>query len=333
LSLCKNFIEILNSLSPKRVALLCHRNADPDSFGSAYALRELLTKVYADIDVLIVAPEGLNSSSRRLLKHIDSVNVLENIEGNVDVLIMVDAISFIQLGYLSDFVKSSSIPLMVIDHHEPLKETIERALYVASNTNVSSTAEIVTHFFKELHLNISKSSALALLTAILSDSKRFLIASIETFKNVCFLMENGGDYGLALSIISEPMDISERIARLKGAQRLKLFRWGKWLIVFSNVSSFEASLARALIDLGGDLAIVVGGEGDDVRVSARSTEAFYKETGFHLGRDLMIPLGEFIGGTGGGHSTAAGANGCRNRNSIDDFCIKLISSKITKDKS
>lgn len=330
LSECRKFIEVLNSLSPKKVALLCHRNADPDSFGSAYALRELLMKLYANMEVFIVSPEGLNSSSKRLLNHIDNVNVLETIDGSVDVLIMVDAISFTQLGSLGDFVKGSSIPLLIIDHHEPLKETIDRALYIASNTNASSTAEIVANFFKELHLNMSRSSALALLTAIISDSKRFLIASIETFRSVCFLMENGGDYSLALSIISEPMDISERIARLKGAQRLKLFRFGKWLIVFSNVSSFEASLARALIDLGGDLAVVVGGEGDDVRVSARSTEAFYRETGFHLGRDLMIPLGEFIGGTGGGHSTAAGANGCRNRDGIENFCIKIISSKIAR---
>ncbi|MEM0085200.1 MAG: DHH family phosphoesterase [Candidatus Methanomethylicia archaeon] len=324
-----DLVGVFNRLSPRKVALTCHHNADPDSFGSAYAIREFLNKLYEDLNVFIVVPEGLSSVSKRLFSILGDVNILENVEvDEIDLFIMVDSISFIQLGSIGTVVKDSNIPLIVIDHHEPTEETVHRATYILSDTGASSTAEIVTDMYREFNLDISKKSSLALLTALIYDSKRFSFASYKTFEAASFLLRHGGDYSLALSILSEPMDISEKIARLKGAQRLKFFRINKWLISFSNVSSFEASVARALIELGSDLSIVIGGD-DEIRVSARSTEAFYKETNFHLGRDLMIPLGAFIGGSGGGHSLAAGANGYKNRDMIQDFCMNLILSKIS----
>ncbi|MCS7097074.1 MAG: DHH family phosphoesterase [Candidatus Methanomethylicia archaeon] len=322
-----DFINILNKLSPKHVALVCHQNADPDSFGSAYAIKELLIKLYNDLHVSIISPGGLHSTSKRLLENISGIEVTEDFI-TADVFIMVDVTSFTQLGNIGNNLKYSDIPLMIVDHHEPLEEAVKKAICVISDVTATSTAEIVVEMYRELNVEISRGGALALLTAIIFDSKRFLIASYKTFNAVSYLIRKGGDYNLALSLLSKPVDISERIAKLKGAQRLKLYRIGKWLVVFSSVSTFEASVARALIDLGGDLSIVIGGEKDEIRVSARSTSLFYEETKFHIGKDLMEPLGVFIGGSGGGHSTAAGANGCMNRDKIQDFCISLIASKL-----
>lgn len=323
-------MEIFNNLSPKNVTLICHKNADPDSFGSAYAIKELLNKLYSNLNILILVPEGLSSVSQRLLNNLSNESVVREIKiDEVDMFIMVDSMSFTQLGSIGERIKNLNAPLVVIDHHEPIEETVKRAIYVLSDVTASSTAEIIVSIYRELNLDISKEGALALLTALIYDSKHFSFASYKTFEAVLFLLRHGGDYNLALSILSEPMDISEKIARLKGAQRLRFIRVGKWLISFSNVSSFEASVARALIELGSDLSIVVGGEGDEIRVSARSTNTFYKETNFHLGRDLMMPLGIFIGGSGGGHPMAAGANGCKNRDIIQNFCMNLILSKIS----
>jgi nanoRNase/pAp phosphatase (c-di-AMP/oligoRNAs hydrolase) len=36
---------------------------------------------------------------------------------------------------------------------------------------------------------------------------------------------------------------------------------------------------------------------------------FMRKTRIHLGRDIAKPLGEYLHGMGGGHSTAAGVNG------------------------
>ena len=47
-----------------------------------------------------------------------------------------------------------------------------------------------------------------------------------------------------------------------------------------------------------------------------------------MGRDLAKPLGEFLGGMGGGHSISAGANGTGDVNACLDYCAKLIKKKL-----
>jgi len=125
-----------------------------------------------------------------------------------------------------------------------------------------------------------------------------------------------------------PMDISERIARLKACRRMKLMRIYGWLIVFSHVGSFQASAARALIDVGANLAIVGSQEKNEISISMRADREFYAETGVHLGRDLAKPLGEYLNGMGGGHSTSAGVNGTGELESAFKYAAKLLREKL-----
>jgi nanoRNase/pAp phosphatase (c-di-AMP/oligoRNAs hydrolase) len=46
-----------------------------------------------------------------------------------------------------------------------------------------------------------------------------------------------------------------------------------------------------------------------LKISLRSKEEFYQKSGIHLGRDLAKPLGDYVNGTGGGHTLAAGVTG------------------------
>jgi len=117
------------------------------------------------------------------------------------------------------------------------------------------------------------------------------------------------------------MDLSEKIARLKASQRIKLFKQGKWLIVTSEVSSFQASVARGILSLGADLVIVAGLEKGKIKSSIRSSEKFFKETNINLGGSFSKNLAIEFKCTGGGHSTAAGINAEGN---ISEFFEKAI---------
>ena len=121
---------------------------------------------------------------------------------------------------------------------------------------------------------------------------------------------------------------SESIARLKAAQRMQLHQFGGWTLVTSNVSSYQASAARALIGLGADVAFVVGRDKGALRASIRATDRFYAETSVHLGRDVAMPLGEEFGGAGSGHTTAAGLNGKGSTRAMTKRAIELISDKL-----
>ena len=96
---------------------------------------------------------------------------------------------------------------------------------------------------------------------------------------------------------------------------MKYVEVGKYLVLFSEVSSFQASVARTLLDIGGDVGIAYGLNEKETRISVRSTQRFFKETKIDLGSILSEISGEqnnntgtspdLPGATGGGHSTAA----------------------------
>ena len=106
---------------------------------------------------------------------------------------------------------------------------------------------------------------------------------------------------------------------------------GTWVVVTSKVRAFEASACRALIDVGADVAIVGGKPGKkQVRLSSRSTREFSRETGVNLGSDVMEAIGPLIGGKGGGHANAAGANGKENLDEALAKAVELIRTAVER---
>jgi len=174
----------------------------------------------------------------------------------------------------------------------------------------------------------SADEAKALFLGLAFDSRHFVIATSETLKVVADLVDAGVNAQETLPVLSLPMAHSERMARLKASTRIKLLKINCWLIALSQVSAYQASAARGLIALGAHVAVVAGKKGDKIQVSFRASSEFYKETDLHMGRDLATPLGEFLGGMGGGHSVSAGANGDGDVKACLNFCAKLIKKRL-----
>jgi nanoRNase/pAp phosphatase (c-di-AMP/oligoRNAs hydrolase) len=126
------------------------------------------------------------------------------------------------------------------------------------------------------------------------------------------------------------MDSSERLARVKACRRAKIVKMNNWIIAFSHVSAFQASAARALVDLGAHAAAVAGEREDKVEISFRCTREFVKEAGIHLGKDIAKPVGELLQGMGGGHAAAAGANGVGKVETGLKYCLRLFKEKLSK---
>jgi nanoRNase/pAp phosphatase (c-di-AMP/oligoRNAs hydrolase) len=124
------------------------------------------------------------------------------------------------------------------------------------------------------------------------------------------------------------MDFSERVARLKACRRAKFFKVGEWIIALSHVSAYQASAARAIVDLGAHVAVVAGQKNDNIEVSLRCTREFQEKTSMHLGKDVAKPLGEYLHGMGGGHSTAAGVNGVGDVETGLKYCLRLLKQRL-----
>jgi len=73
----------------------------------------------------------------------------------------------------------------------------------------------------------------------------------------------------------------------------------------SMIGSFQAHVARSLIYLGADVAVVGGESEGETRVSLRSTQRFSDATKVQLGTQVAEEVVKSLGGHGGGHATAA----------------------------
>lgn len=313
----------------KFVLLLCHQNADPDAVCSSYAFSKLLNHLKAGIKVEVASPESVSKISKVLLERF-SMRVVNDKPSfdNADMIFMVDTNTVKQLGEWGERLKDAHLPLIVIDHHAPHPETERIASLRIYNENASSTCEIIYSLFKEASIKPSSDVAEALFLGAAFDTKHFALADASTFKMIDELIDLGVNVKEAISLLTVQMDVSERIARLKACRRMKLMRIGGWIIVFSHVSSFQASAARALIDVGADLAIVGSQSKNELSISMRSSREFYVKTGIHLGKDIANPLGEYLNGMGGGHSASAGVNGTGDLESAFKYAAKILREKI-----
>jgi nanoRNase/pAp phosphatase (c-di-AMP/oligoRNAs hydrolase) len=323
----RKITSLLDQLDAKLVVLLCHHNADPDAIGAAFAFQNLLKQIKPKIKTEIASPTGPNKLSKVV---IDTINVELTDQPQIetaDLVVLLDTNTTQQLDEWAKRIKADQ-PILLIDHHAPHPETQTISTLSVTDETASSTCEIVYRLFKEAKIIPSLDAAKGLFLGIAFDSRHFILAGSETLKTVAELAQTVNPQEL-LPLLSLPMDYSERVARLKTAGRMKTVKVNKWLIVLSHVSTFQASAARGLVALGAHVAVVAGEKGDGIQVSFRASQDFHDKTGIHMGTDLAAPLGEFLGGMGGGHSVSAGANGLGNVKDCLRFCEKLIKQKLS----
>ncbi|HDD70043.1 MAG TPA: bifunctional oligoribonuclease/PAP phosphatase NrnA [Candidatus Bathyarchaeota archaeon] len=322
-------IRVLDELNAKLVVLLCHHNADPDAICSSYAFAGLLKRLKPGLEVEIGASQGISRLSKHLLKFLPiNVCLQPNVE-KADVIVLLDTNTIQQLNNLAEKIKDSKAPLIVIDHHAAHPETEKIAKVCITNEEVSSTCEMVYTFFKEMNIKPNENEAKAMFLGIAFDTRHFILANSSTLKAIAELIDAGVNAQETLPLLSLPMDFSERVARLKACRRAKLYKIGEWIIALSHVSAYQASAARAIMELGAHVAVVAGQKNESVEISLRCTREFHKKTGIHLGRDIAKPLGEFLHGMGGGHASAAGVNGVGDVEAGLKRCLRLLKEKLS----
>jgi len=320
-----HFQSLMETLEGREnILILCHQNADPDALGSAFALSQLILRETPSKKVEVAAPEGVSRVGRQVLQHLPFQITGSPSAENKDIIVLADTNTLIQLGEFGATVKNSSKPLVLIDHHAPNREMVELATLSITDEEASSTCEIVYGLFEEASVELDRNVALALFLGIAYDTRHFVIAKSRTFRIVAKLLDAGLVVEEALPLLALSIEASERVARLKAAQRLQRTRLKGWIVALSKVGSYQSSAARALLVLGADVAVVGGERRGRLRISLRATKEFFEGTHVHLGRDIAVPLGRLVGGMGGGHSTAAGVNGEGSLDEALKACLHLL---------
>jgi len=276
------------------VALL-HGNADPDALASAFAVQSCFP------DVTIWTPGGTDRMAKEMTRSL-GISLSESEERPPGTLVVLDTSGPEQLPPGIDF--SGAI---VIDHHTRTDRWSSARTYYCDDSK-SSCSEIVIELLKVAGKSVPKEVALALMAGILTDTGMFKFGRPSALRAFADLMEtNGVQMDEATAIVHMDSDISERISQLRGAQRLKYWKVGDFIVASSQGSAYEASVCKALIGLGADVVFVGSQRGDNFRVSARATQEMVR-TGVHLGK-LLGGVGSETSNGGGGHPGAAGITG------------------------
>jgi nanoRNase/pAp phosphatase (c-di-AMP/oligoRNAs hydrolase) len=323
-------LERLRDLLIGRILLLCHHNADPDTVCSAFGVQRLIESLDSSSQAGIFLPGGASSLSRRIMENLD-IQVLEEASiDNYDVLVVLDTATPNQLEDWGERVMASSARKILIDHHTPHPRLMEIANYTMIDESATSTCELVYRVYSSWGIEPSPVVARALLIGIAYDSRHLAIATPTTLNIASALLKIDGSLEDVLSMLRTERGRPESIARLKAAQRMQLHDLESWTLATSQLSSFQASAARALIGLGADFAVVCGSDKEDLRASLRATDRFFQGTSIHLGV-VAQTLGTEFGGSGSGHPTASGVNGVGDPESFLMRVVALISEGLSAD--
>ncbi len=297
-----SFAAFLKQIHNKKVLLLGHAGTDVDSFASAAVLKIFLDKSCKPV---LGVPEHIGQSAEALAANLDISFQFNPELSDYDALVIVDCSSTDRLGSLEHSLASFQGPIAWIDHHAPqhLKLKVEKFV----DENAISSTEIVYSLLKGEKAKFSPVQCSLLLAGIVTDSASFLVADANTFQIVAELLpKSKRSYAEILDLFHVERDVSEKIAALKAAQRVQLYKTSIHVFAFTEVGAFEATAADILRRVGSDIAFAAYKQDSETRVSARASHSFLSQTDLHLSKDILEPVALELGGSGGGHAGAAG---------------------------
>ena len=299
-------------LEKKRILITSHDLVDLDGFSSVIAFDFFLHQYFKRIDTYIYF-NGISNSTNSFIKVIErkfsdyNIKIFDSAEDiEIDAIIVLDANKLHQITLPDHLKENDKISFFFIDHHYFEESQLENA---NSHQGIildhySSTAEIVYEISQEFNILLTKPIRYLLIAGILTDSGYFRFGNNNSIKNVTELLKEDIIYQDILYMLSNKIDSSEKIAKIKGVQRSELIKQGNWLIGLSHVSSFEASVANILLKIGFDVAIVVSNKDNNYRLSLRAKKQLCLSTGLHLGK-ILEEISKEYGTEGGGHDGAA----------------------------
>ena len=314
---------LLNFLKDKNLLITTHDLADLDGFISGIALKYCFEKYFPNQNIQLTF-SGLSKHTKSFITNfsVKFPNFIfiyqEHVElSDIDVIVIVDSNNLDQVTFFNNL--DLDLPFIFIDHHLNLQKN-----YISNVSSLnlifdkySSTSEMVFELFDDCNIKLPLPYKYLLVSAILTDSGFLKYGNTGTVKNLYNILQDQIEIQNVLPLLEREIDISEKIARIKALQRVKLIRINNWLIGLSHLSSFSASAASILTKVGFDIGIVVSEDKSDYRITTRAKKQVCLKTGLHLGKIIS----EINNVNGGGHDGAATLNG---KNDVEEILNQLI---------
>jgi bifunctional oligoribonuclease and PAP phosphatase NrnA len=201
--------------SPKKIAILPHKNPDGDAIGSTLAMYHYLKKLNHTCN--IVSPNDFPKflkwmpSAKEIVIADYQAKRAEAIIHQADLIFILDFNTVTRIDDLGNWVQKSKAPKVLIDHHrEP--DTFD---FMYSDIEMPATCQMVYNFIEAMdNLNlIDKQIAECIYTGMMTDTGgfRFRNTSASTHRIVANLIDAGVEVDKVTSYVND----SQSEARLK----------------------------------------------------------------------------------------------------------------------
>ena len=171
-------IQAIESLlaTPKKIAIIPHRNPDGDAMGSTLALYHFLSK--NNHQTTVISPNEF-PDFLAWLPGSETVKIFEKNKENctqileqADIVFTLDFNAFHRVGEMEKVLELLDTTFIMIDHHQ---KPDDYATYMYSDTSFGSTCEMVYNFisFLDKKDQIDKTIGTCIYTGILTDSGSF----------------------------------------------------------------------------------------------------------------------------------------------------------------
>jgi len=196
----KKEIEAVKGLlsSPKKIAIIPHKNPDGDAMGSTLALHQYLIGI--GHDSVVIAPNDYPSflkwipTQESVIKYDSQKEIAQEKIENADLIFTLDFNSLSRAGDMQVALSNAKGTFIMIDHHQ---QPDSYATYMYSDVSMSSTCQMVYHFLEMLDAvdQITPEIATCIYLGIMTDtgSFRFRSTTSTTHKVIADLIHRGAD--------------------------------------------------------------------------------------------------------------------------------------------
>ena len=296
------------------VAIFCHIRPDADCLGSASALKCALLKLGKNVDIFC---DSEISENYLFIPYIDKINPELK---TYDLLVAVDCADLPRTGKYSElFTKHNNT--LSIDHH--LFGVRNDFTTLTVKEDMSSTAEILYHIFRQMNVEIDTDIAIGLYAGMASDTGGFMHSNTTAELHTAV--------GEIMHLIPNIVDINYYLFKKRTVGQIQLMKTalnnlrficdGKVAITYLTDRDFRKSNTInsetfGLVDICNNIENVEIG----ILISEKSPNLYSVSL---RGRNRNVSLiAEKFGG--GGHMLASGCNIFGTHNTVIDKLEKVI---------
>jgi len=176
----------------KRFLLTVHVRPDGDCIGSELAMAAMLRRLGKDVRMVNAdrVPPDL-----RFLEGTDGIEYLDAFDDqawldSVDVIMVLDTISWAQLGPMKPILQAHKGTIVAVDHHAVGDDI---GAIVFSDTQAEATGRLVFEAARHLGVELTPNMATALFTAVATDTGWFRFSSVtdQTYTVIAELVRAG----------------------------------------------------------------------------------------------------------------------------------------------